>query len=240
MKRLDGKTIIIVGASGGIGSVLAREFNKEGANLILSARNKEKLDAVKRSLPNKHSAVIPTDASSMQEVNALFQKAKRKFGRIDAVITSVGTWDRLTFSDNLKKAEEMFDRHYKSILKPAFDIAFTAQQYFRRQKSGLIVNISSHAAVRPYLKGNDSYGPMNAAKRQLILCLAAELADTEVRFCDIQPATVNTIENRKFLKSEEKRRAAVQPEAIAEWIIQNFNNFDIPLEKLFDSSVKLE
>ncbi len=236
--KLDNRTIIVVGASGGIGSKLCQSFYREGANVVLTARTREKLEQVRYSLGEERTLVVPADASDPAAVRDLFSRTKEKFGRVDAVVISAGSWARLSINDSSKQAVELLDTHFAVILKPAFIVGFELQKLLREQGSGLIANISSHAAIRTELKGNLTYGPMKAAARWFILGLRNELAGTGVRVTDIQPALVNTPETQKLMRPEDYSRA-VQPEEIADWLMEHFDDPEIPAEKLFDSQVKL-
>jgi NAD(P)-dependent dehydrogenase (short-subunit alcohol dehydrogenase family) len=239
--RLENKVIIVVGASGGIGSVLSREFHREGANVVLAARTKEKLLVLQRSLPApEKTLVVPTDASNPADVTDLFRSAKEKYGRIDAVVISVGTWARLSIDDSVREAEDLLSAHFRGIFQPTFFVGFVAQQFFRKQGYGLIVNISSHAAIRPELKGNLSYGPMKGAAWHFLRGLMNEIKEPAVRIVDLKPAIVNTPDNAGLLNTPEKKAEAVQPETIAKWIMEHFDDPDDQLPTSVEFSSRLE
>lgn len=237
-----GKTIIVVGASGNIGSVLSRVFHEAGANVVLSARTLEKLTDLEKEL-GERTLVVATDATKPAMVEKLFLAAQNTFGHVDAVVITAGRWDRLSIKNQPDEAHDLALRHFESLFLPTLVTAFTAQHFFKRAEGdkGLIINISSHAAVRYELVGNLSYGPMKAAARQFMLAMRHELklAKSMVRAVDLQPAIVNTLDNRELLDTEEKRAQAVQPEDIARWIIEHFDDPKIPAEHLFDSQVIL-
>lgn len=237
---LDNKTIIIVGATGGIGRVLSKVFHELGANVVLASRTIEKLNELQSSLGEDRVLVVATDATSVGDVKNLFKKSKERFGTIDGVVISAGTWERLSIDNTIEEAGESADRMYKSIYLPTLTVGKAAQEFFCKQGYGLIANISSHAAVRPWLKGNLTYAAMKAAARQLMLALRHELLETDVHVVDIQPAIVNTPESAHLLNTGPKRKAAVQPEAIANWIADLLGKRRVPAEKLFDSDVKLD
>lgn len=236
---LKGKTIIVIGATGGIGRVLARVFSREGANVVLSARTLEKLTALSSELSQNRTLVVQADASSSKDVLLLLQTTREKFGSVDAIIIAAGTWKQLNKDARLDDAISLAENHFRSLFLPTFVAGFAAQKFMREQGHGLIVSVSSHAAIRPELQGNLTYSPMKAASRQFMHSLYYELEDTGVRATDLMPAIVNTEEAAGILDTKEKREAAVQPEEIAAWIIEHFDDPKIPKEKLFDSSVIL-
>lgn len=246
--KLEDRTIVIFGASGGIGRILAREFHREGASLALAARTKEKLDDLAAALGRERVLTRPTDAALPDEVLKLLIETKEAFGRVDAVVISVGTWGLVSLNNSAAAAKLAAVDHFYKIFLPSFVVSFTAQSFFFSQDldeqrlRGRIFNISSHAAVRPDLKGNLTYGPMKAAVRHFMLGLRAELggySGSGILVTDIQPAIVNTPDNAHWLDTVEKRAKAVQPEAIARWIMEKFDNPDIPAEQLFDSDIVL-
>ncbi|MBX4189464.1 SDR family NAD(P)-dependent oxidoreductase [Candidatus Parcubacteria bacterium] len=234
---LEGKTIIVIGATGGIGRVLSKAFVQARANVVLSARTEGKLEELIKDLGSEHAIKTRADATRPEEVEEVFAKAKAKFGSVDAVVISAGTWDRLSLGEPVANALELGKKHFEALFLPSFVVGYIAQKKFLEAGRGLIINISSHAALRPELKGNLTYGPMKAASHHFMLALRHELADTGVRVTDLAPAIVNTPEGASFLSTEEKRRQAVQPEEIANWIIENFDNPDIPDTKLFKCSL---
>jgi len=233
------KHIIVVGATGGIGSVLAREFVGAGHVVTLSSRTEHKLIELSNTLGKDHTLVVSGDATNLLDVQRLFDSAQKKFGRVDAIIIASGTWDRVAIDDSIVSALGNLDKHYRGLFASTFVVSFIAQQFFRKQGSGLIVNISSHAAVKPQLTGNLTYGPMKAAERHLMLSLHEELKGTDVRVTDLEPAIVYTRDTASLLDTAEKKEGAVQPEDIARWILDNLDNPDIPITHLFESSIVL-
>ena len=236
---LKDKVIIISGATGGLGRVLTREFVKAGAKVVLSARIGGKLKALAETLPREQALVFPADASSVEEVEDLFEFASEKFGHIDAVVMSTGSWAQVGIDDSVEDAAKQADAHYQSFFKTSFVTSFVAQQVFRAQGHGLIVNISSHAAFDYKLSSNLTYGPMKAASLHLMKALRHELRGTKVRVADIEPGTINTEEMAARLDTPEKQSKAVQPEAIADWIVEHFDDENIPEATHFASGSTL-
>lgn len=238
--KLKDRVIVVIGASGGIGRVLSRELHRAGAIVVLVARHEDKLKALQKELGQERTIVYPMDAGDPLQVPAMFEGLRQKHNLIvDAIVISAGKWEQLSINEFPSRAIALAELHFGSIFRPTFVSAYVAQRFFREVAGGkgLIINISSHAAVRPELEGNLTYGPMKAAARHFMLALRNELKDTLVRVVDLQPAIVNTPDNAKFLDTLEKKLAAVQPEEIAQWIIAHFNDQHILSEKLFDSSL---
>lgn len=94
--RFTGKTIWITGASSGIGTALAHAFSREGANLILSARNQEKLNEVRQCAPgpSEDIHIIPMDLTRPEEITDAVEKVTTLFGRVDTLINNAGLSQR--------------------------------------------------------------------------------------------------------------------------------------------------
>lgn len=233
---INGKTIIIIGV-GGIGSVLAKEFVEAGANVTISSRTKDRLVALEQKLASDRVLAVVADASKPEGIESVFVQTKFAFGQVDAVVIAAGTWKQLSIDAPVAEATDLATSHYQALFLPSFVTGYYAQRFFREQGTGLIINISSHAALRPELPGNLTYGPMKAASHHFMLALRHELEGSKVRVADIAPAIVNTLDAVSLLNTEEKRAKAVQPEAIAKWIIDNFDNPKIEATKIFDAPV---
>lgn len=236
---ITSKSILIIGATGGIGRVLSKVFKEAGASLTISARTEDKLMALREELGNADVFTAPGDASKPEDVERIFRSAIDTYGKVDCVIIAAGTWKQLSIDNSTQEALDLADSHFKALFLPSLVTGFVAQRIFREQGHGLIVNTSSHAAIRPELQGNLTYGPMKAASRHFMLALRHELSGTKVRVTDIEPAIVNTPDTAALLDTQEKRSKAVQPEAIAQWIIDHLDDADIPPTALFDSEITI-
>ena len=127
MNKLIDRTIMVIGASGKIGKVLSSYFLAEGANVVISARNPDRLTELKQELDSERVLDIPVDATVPADCEKLFASGQEKFGKIDTVVISAGTWQRLNISDSAVKARESFDALYTSIFLPSAIAAFTGE-----------------------------------------------------------------------------------------------------------------
>src|SRR5579871_1865617 len=91
---LAGKTVLITGASGGIGSALARAFAAEGAKLVLHYRsNRAGITALTSDLHRTESLVVRADLARETDTKKMFAAAVKKFGRVDVLIANAGSWE---------------------------------------------------------------------------------------------------------------------------------------------------
>lgn len=89
MTRFTGKTVIVTGASSGIGAATARRFGHEGANVVLVSRSEDKLKDVAKDIPN--SAVVVADVSQQEGADKIAQGALDAYGQIDVLVNNAGT-----------------------------------------------------------------------------------------------------------------------------------------------------
>jgi short-subunit dehydrogenase len=96
---MNGKVVVITGASSGIGRALAIEYSKRGASLSLAARRIDKLNELKASLADTNIIVTKTDVTSEQACKELIQLTIQHFGKIDVLINNAGLSMRALFDD---------------------------------------------------------------------------------------------------------------------------------------------
>lgn len=235
---MNDKTIGILGATGAVGEPMSRFFHTHGANVVLGARTENTLNVLSGSLGMDRVLAIRTDASKSADVLNFFERAKEKFGGLDALLIAVGEWHRLDISKSIDDAVAIIKADIDQHLMTSMVAGYVAQEIFREQGDGLILFMGSHAALKPELPRNLSYGTVKAAELAYAERLRYELQGTGVRVCVLMPAIINTkhLENR----SPEDRARAVQPETIVEWIADNINNAKIEFAVPFKSTLELE
>src|SRR3989344_6041001 len=97
MKTLPNKVSLVVGASGGIGSAIVKRLCDEGMRVIMTARNRERLEKTAQDLKLAAGShvIIPADASSFYHAESLFREIKERFKRLDLVVISSGGYESL-------------------------------------------------------------------------------------------------------------------------------------------------
>ena len=90
MQNVEGKVVIITGASSGIGEETARVLAQNGAKLVLSARREERLKALAEELGTERVAYLKSDVSCQEDMQRLVALAKERFGRIDVLFANAG------------------------------------------------------------------------------------------------------------------------------------------------------
>lgn len=215
MSQLQGKTAIITGASSGIGAGIAKELAKEGANVVLAARTKEKLAKIEQEIKEENSGKvlsIQTDVSKRQEIEQLVKKAEETFNHIDILVNNAG--QMLTAqvrSGKVTEWEQMIDVNIKGVL---YGINSVLPSMLKRS-SGHIINIASVSGFE-VTKNSTVYSATKFAVRAISMGLEKELARTGVRVTNISPGMVDTSlargrswNDRKKLETEDIAKAVV-------------------------------
>ncbi|CAL66499.1 SDR family oxidoreductase [Christiangramia forsetii] len=189
---MKGKTIIITGASSGIGEATAMRLAKEGVNVVLTARREEKLKELKSKIDKENGGkalVIPGDVTKKEDFKNLIDKTKKEFGSIDGLINNAGLMP-LSYVKNLHTDEwdKMVDVNIKGVLNGVAAVLPTMME----QKSGNIINISSSAARKIY-PGGAVYCATKSAVKMFSEGLRQELAPKfNINITSIEPGFVDT------------------------------------------------
>lgn len=187
-QNIDGKIVVITGASSGLGAETARHLVRTGAKVILGARRMNRLEDLAGELGLGPDSVMKTDVADPAQVQALVDRAVAVHGRIDVMINNAGIMP-LASLDMLQLAEwsQMIDINIKGVL---YGIA-AALPYMKEQKSGQIINVSSVAGhlVRP---GNVVYAATKHAVRVISEGLRQEVKPYNIRSTILSPGAVAT------------------------------------------------
>ena len=188
--NIEGKVVVVTGASSGLGEAAARFLSTQGASVVLGARRVDRIQALAGELTSRggKSLAIKTDVTRRDEVQALVDAAVKTYGRLDVIINNAGLMpqsplDRLKVDD----WDRMIDVNIKGVL---YGIA-AALPYMKQQKSGQIINVSSVAGhkVRP---GGTVYSATKHAVRVISEGLRQEVKPYNIRTTVISPGAVDT------------------------------------------------
>ena len=224
MKELKGKTIWITGASDGIGKELAIQLAQAGAKIILTARNTEKLQAVKASLDGDTHWVYPMDLLQVEAIPQWAAKVISEVGTIDILINNAGVSQRSLAQDTLIEVDRkiMEIDHFAVV---ALTKAILPQM--RERKSGLIITVSSIAGKM----GTPMRSAYCAAKHAVIGfmdALRAEVHADHIKVMVVTPGSVFTNISVNALEGNGEKHNVVDP------LIQN----GIPVEECARKIIK--
>ena len=188
---LDGKVAIITGGSRGIGAEVGARLAEDGAAVVVSGRDGERLQQTVREWETQGRAVlgIVADAASREDCERLVSTAKQHFGRIDVLVNNAGmTHDQLL----VRMTDEDWDRVIEVNLRSAFLMTRAVSKALVRQKSGgRVINITSTAGAM----GNAGQVNYSAAKAGLIgftKAAARELAHWSILVNAVAPGLIET------------------------------------------------
>jgi NADP-dependent 3-hydroxy acid dehydrogenase YdfG len=188
MMGVEGKVVVITGASSGLGEAAARRLADEGATVVLGARREDRLRALADELTRRgdKALAVPTDVSRREEVKRLVDSAVEAYGRIDVLINNAGLMP-LSPLDRLKVDEwdRMIDVNLKGVL---YGIA-AALPHMQGRKSGHIINVSSVAGHK-VRAGGAVYAATKHAVRALSEGLRQEVKPYNIRTTVISPGVV--------------------------------------------------
>ncbi len=186
------KTILITGASSGIGAGMAREFAKKGYNLAICARRMERLDALKQELESQHGIQViakTLDVTDYDQVFEVFRAFKADFGQLDRVIVNAGVGEgRRIGKGNFAINKATVETNFISALAQCE----AAVEIFRAQNAGHLVMISSMSAMRGMPKHLTAYGASKAGVAHLAEGIRAELLYTPIKVTTIFPGYIRT------------------------------------------------
>ncbi len=171
MKDFHGKSVVVTGASSGIGEALARHFAELGANVVLGARSAEKLEAVAAEIRAKggHAVGCAVDVVCEEECKALIDTAVREFGGVDVLICNAGLSMRALFDEvDLKVLHRLMDVNFWGTV----NCCKYALPYLQRAH-GSIVGISSVAGLHG-LPGRTGYSASKYAMTGFLETLRIE------------------------------------------------------------------
>lgn len=185
------KTVIVTGASSGIGFAVAEAYLKRGYNVVGNARTIERLKAAADKLGNPSNFVlVPGDISKPETAKALFERAVAAFGKVDILINNAGIFIAKPVTDY---TEQDLDDLLNTNLKGVFYPSQQAAAHMGANKSGHIVNITASIAMQPNVKVPALLpvlikGGLNNATRGL----AIELAASNVKVNAVAPGIIAT------------------------------------------------
>ena len=187
--EFNGKTVIITGASAGVGAATARTFAHLGANLVLVARGQAALDVITDELAKLTSVInIAMDINDPKANAKLLVTAAKTFGSVDVLVNNAGFHQR---GDVEKNQAEDLAKMVDVNLRAPIQLSTLMLPYLRKAGGGAIVNVGSLAGRTP-LQGAATYAATKAGLRAFTYSLADELKGTGIYIGVVSPGPIDT------------------------------------------------
>ena len=235
MESIKNKNVLVVGATGGIGSKTARLLAGSGAHLFLVARNKEKLTVLANELNLPLSKTLAMDISKPEEVAVLKEQFFTQYSSIDVIVNAAGI-GIIKSSDVLTEAE--FLKTLNDNLYGPFLLVKAFLPKMKELKKGLIINIPGILGKVPML-GAAAYSASKYGLLGMMQSIREEVKRTEIRITNLFLGGVDTpfwdeidmrVQRDKMVMAEEAAKAiwflCQQPTSavVSEMVIQPFNH----------------
>jgi 3-oxoacyl-[acyl-carrier protein] reductase len=190
MKKLQGKVVVVTGASKGIGAGIAKALADEGASVVVNySSSKPDADRVVAEIAARggHAIAVQGDVSKQAHIERLFSEAKKAYGRLDILVNNAGVYE---FSPLEGVTEDLFHKHFNVNV---LGLLLTTKEGVKHMglEGGSIINIGSGASsMRP--PNSAVYTATKAAVDAITGVLAKELGPRKIRVNSINPGMIET------------------------------------------------
>ncbi|MCM3657694.1 SDR family oxidoreductase [Agromyces mediolanus] len=196
--RLDGKAVIVTGASSGIGAGIARLAARSGADVLLVGRSRSRLAELVQELRETGSSIasIAVDLRDDGAPEAVAAAALEAFDRIDVLVNAAGIYRMASLDDT---SDEIFDEHWEVNVRAPFRLTRAVHRHLEPGASIVFVSSMSGRVGSP----NDSaYCASKGAIELIVKALATELAPAGIRVNAVAPGNVRTPINAELITPE--------------------------------------
>ena len=192
IKKVEGKNIIITGASSGIGLTAAKQLANAGAHVILMARTKEKLEEVKAEIEAEggQASVFPCDLNDMDSIDKVSKEIQASFDHIDILVNNAGRSIRRAVHESVDRFHD-FERTMQLNYFGAVRLVLNLLPDMMARKQGQIINISSIGVLANATRFS-AYVASKAALDAFSRCLSAEALSHKIALTSIYMPLVRT------------------------------------------------
>jgi uncharacterized oxidoreductase len=193
-------TILITGGSSGIGFELAKQLLERGNRVIITGRNKDRLDQTKQKLPNVHTIV--SDSSKIEDIRALHTKVTKEFPDVNVIINNAGIMKTVNMLQESQSDNGFVDEININLSGPIL-MAKLFLPHLRKKSEAAIINVSSGLAFVP-LPTSPIYCATKAGLHSFTQSLRVQLQKTSVKVFEFAPPATATELLAQFDKDDMK------------------------------------
>lgn len=197
MADMNGKTVMITGASGNVGRALAHRYGAQGANLILVDRSVDRLNEFQDELKRMYGVQIhpaAVDANSASEVDALIAAVDAHFAQIDILAHTIGgfAFGEPVYAMNMDVFEQQIDLN----VRPLYTLVGRVVKYMLDHGAkGKVVIVLARAALKG-AANSSAYNASKAAAKSVMESLSLEVRDSGINVNAVLPSIIDTPRNR--------------------------------------------
>jgi len=209
MNRVKGKSVLVTGASSGIGEACAKRFASSGADLVIVARREERLANLKAALEKEHGVSVRVHQLDVRDRDAVEEFSKtleKEIGAPDVLVNNAGLASGLNkfFDGDFEDWDKMIDTNVKGLL----NVSRFVVPLMIKQNRGHIVNIGSIAGHIVYPSGN-VYNATKFAVRAINQAMSIDLVGTPIRVSSVDPGAVDTEFSKVRFHGDKERSKTV-------------------------------
>jgi NADP-dependent 3-hydroxy acid dehydrogenase YdfG len=190
-KNIEGKVVVITGASSGLGESTARHLADLGATVVLGARRKDRLDAIVKDITVKggKALAVTVDVTRRDQVDSLIQQALKAYGKIDVLVSNAGIMPIAPLAAlKVDEWERAIDINIKGVL---YGIA-AALPVFQKARAGHFINLSSVAGIKVFAPGGSVYSGTKFAVHAISEGLRMETRKDNIRVTILSPGAIDS------------------------------------------------
>jgi 3-oxoacyl-[acyl-carrier protein] reductase len=171
VSELAGRVVIVTGAARGLGRDYARNFARDGANVVVADVKGAEGAAADASAAGARAIAVDTDVTDRASVEALMKRTKDEFGRLDILVNNAGLWRGLAQAGLLECPDDLWDAAWRVNVDGTLKCCQAAVRLMKERGWGRIINVSSVASAQ----GGNAYGLTKAAVEHMTAGLAREV-----------------------------------------------------------------
>lgn len=187
--EIQGKTVLVTGASGGIGLAVVRVFLAAGANVAATDKDLTYLEDTLGNNSNNRLLTLKEDISKVSSCKKIISSVIRQYGQVDILVNCAAIIRRVDLDD---VDEELWDAHMDINLKAVFFLSKYASEDMRKRNWGRIINLSSQAGHTGGARDCVAYAAAKGAINTLTKSFAKHLSEYGITVNSVSPGLVNT------------------------------------------------